>query len=245
MSLLNVPNELLLLIAKHLGARDLSNFVSTSRHLAVVLTPLLHEFAVQDKDGLPALEWAAIEGYEELVCVILARKAAEERSDISWTKGALHQASAYGHDAIVRRLLTSGAGIDVHSRLDGQTALHYSARYGKEAVLRVLLESGADVNARDGRSKDTGLHFAIHGYEGIAGGRKMEDERGIWRTFNGPGRTFSSVRNGFYDSLKVLLEHGADVRMKDSCGRTPLDIARKYRLRDAVSLLEVRLKPNL
>ncbi|KAG0642185.1 ankyrin repeat-containing domain protein [Tuber brumale] len=245
MSLPDFPNEILLLIAKHLNPGDLNSFLSANRHLAAVLTPLLHEFAVQDKDGLPALEWAAIEGYEDLVTLVLERKKAE-CTDIGWAKGALHQASAYGHGAIIRQLLNSGV-VEVHSRLDGLTALHYASRYGKEVAIKLLLEYGADVNARDGRSNDTALHFAVHGFECVAGGRRMEDELGIWRTFGGGhGITCSGIQKGFLASVKVLLEKGADARLKDSCGRTALDIARKYKLGDAIGLLEeARLRPNL
>ncbi|KAG0135258.1 ankyrin repeat-containing domain protein [Tuber indicum] len=245
MSLPDFPNEILLLIAKHLSPGDLNSFLSTNRHLAAVLTPLLHDLAVQDKDGLPALEWAAIEGYEDLVTLVLERKKAE-CADIDWAKGALHQASAYGHGAIIRKLLNSGVA-EVHSRLDGLTALHYASRYGKEVAIRLLFEYGADVNARDGRSNDTALHFAIHGFECVAGGRRMEDELGVWRTFGGGhGVTCSGIQKGFLACVKVLLEKGADARLKDSCGRTALDIARKYKLGDAIGLLEeARLRPNL
>ncbi|CUS10638.1 unnamed protein product [Tuber aestivum] len=245
MPLPNLPDEILLLIANHLNPGDLNNFLSANSRLAVVLTPLLHDLAVQDKDGLPALEWAAIEGYEGLVTLVLERKKAECR-DTCWAKGALHQASAYGHEAIIGRLLNSGV-VEVHSRLDGLTALHYASRYGKEVAIKLLLEHGAEVNARDGRSNDTALHFAVHGYECVADGRRMEDELGVWRTFGGrPGVTCSGIQEGFLGCVKVLLEKGADVRLKDSCGRTPLDIARKYKLGDAIGLLEeARLRPNL
>ena len=61
----------------------------------------------------------------------------------------LHSAAFYGCMPILRRLLASGAHVDLRGCFQ-QTPIHYAATFDCEDVLVALVEAGADVNARTG-----------------------------------------------------------------------------------------------
>jgi ankyrin repeat protein len=110
-------------------------------------------------------------------------------------------AAGYGNVEVVRALLEGGA--DVHwGNSHMQNALHFAAGNGRLEVCRMLLDSGAEVNAVD-RWKDTALHQAA------------------WGDCFGVGYRYLYV-------LQLLVERGADVRLKNDHGRTAADIARYY-----------------
>jgi ankyrin repeat protein len=71
----------------------------------------------------------------------------------------LHLAARYGCMPILRRLLASGAHVDVRGRYQRAPA-HYAALYGFVDGLVALVEAGADVNVRDSLL-DTPLHKAV------------------------------------------------------------------------------------
>ena len=67
METLNLPPELLLMVAENLSIRDHSMFRSTSYHLWCVLNPLFKMRCLQDVGNLTALQWAAVCGHAELI----------------------------------------------------------------------------------------------------------------------------------------------------------------------------------
>lgn len=72
--LLALPNELLLLVAGYFDCpRDLSALLLTNQRLSILLTPLLHKLAVQDRRGRTALQWAAYRGHIGLAKLVLSK----------------------------------------------------------------------------------------------------------------------------------------------------------------------------
>ena len=64
---------------------------------------------------------------------------------------SLHEASLYGHAAVVQTLLQHGdfkADLDA-GNAEGITALHWASQEGDLAVVQVLLKVGADVEAKN------------------------------------------------------------------------------------------------
>ena len=60
----------------------------------------------------------------------------------------LHDASAAGDIAEVKRLLDAGADVNAKDKY-GETPLHWTSVSGRAEVVKVLLSSGAYVNPRD------------------------------------------------------------------------------------------------
>ncbi|KAI0281936.1 ankyrin repeat protein, partial [Russula aff. rugulosa BPL654] len=94
----------------------------------------------------------------------------------------------------------------------GNTPLHSAACRDLEMV-EVLLEYGVDVNAQNSYCR-TPLSFAA----GAGRRSKYTDSSGFTPLHD-------ASEDGNIEIARVLLEHGANVEVKDNEGRTPLDIA--------------------
>lgn len=158
---LSLPNELLLLVAEKLGAKDLASLLCCNRHLRRLLTSLLHGMAIQDVDGLTALQWAALKGHESLASFLLGNGAEVDVRQYPPSYTALHLAAQEGNTEVVRLLLASGATIEIMDRRF-ETALHMAAMRGKVDVVRLLLDKGADVAVWN-LYRSQPLHLAAEG----------------------------------------------------------------------------------
>jgi ankyrin repeat protein len=144
-----------------------SNLMEVSRigdYLAV--DRYLHEGAdvnCRDKDGLTPLIWAAIQGHEEVVRLLLERGGDLEAKNHNGDT-ALMWASLMGHKDLVDFLLDRGADADLREPKSGVTALMAAAAKGHVDVAQVLVEKGAAVNARDRNGNTALTHASIKGY---------------------------------------------------------------------------------
>lgn len=96
---------------------------------------------------IPALVWAAQQGYREMVEILLAA-GADPDARAPGSDAALHQAARRGDLAMVELLLRRGA--DPRARGEEEsTALHWAVERGHLAVVEALLAAGADPSAVD------------------------------------------------------------------------------------------------
>jgi cytochrome c len=94
------------------------------------------------------LNWAAQEGRDAVLAVLLAGGADPNRADDDLRVRPLHTAAGFGHIRLVRRLLRAGAKPNVMARGMG-TPLHLAASYGHLLCVRALVQAGADVGLHD------------------------------------------------------------------------------------------------
>src|SRR5205814_1539407 len=90
----------------------------------------------KDQGGQTALHWAAWNGHEAVVKLLL-EKGAEPESKDQDGQTALHRAAENGHKAVVKLLLEKGAELKSKDQYS-LTALHWAAWNGHEAVVRLL-----------------------------------------------------------------------------------------------------------
>lgn len=194
MKLLFLPSELLLTITEDLSPKDVNSLLQTSRYLGPLLTPLLHKLALQDKDGMTALSWAATNGHEPLVRLIFSKTSftdVDAQDDTKLGLTALHCAANRGHKAIVLLLLQNGASVDIHDKFDGTPLIWCS--HGTTDLAQLLLDHGADINAQT-VLRTTRLHRAVwendvamvrmlleNGANILIGGQTVFDSRGVAR----------------------------------------------------------------
>ena len=137
---------------------------------------------------------------------------------------SLWTAAQDGQLDIVRSLLDSGSDVNDRNTLR-ETALDVASSYGHLAVARLLIERGADVNARD-RHGWTPL-IAASRYEQLEVARLLLDHGA---DVNAKKRDHETAlhyasRKGNSEMVRLLLEHGAKMDVRDTAGKTPMQIA--------------------
>lgn len=116
---------------------------------------------VANTEGRTPLSWAAAEGSEETIELLLQQPGIElDTADKSGQTPLLHAADA-GHAKCVRMLLEKGANVKYADK-EGRTALCLAAIKGHKVVAKFLLKHGAEINAQDKRG-NTPLALAAEG----------------------------------------------------------------------------------
>lgn len=126
-----------------------------------VLIKYLHdggEVNKQDEHKRTALQRAALYGEEEVIDLLVSKKAKMNLSD-KLGDTALHWACRGGHPAVIKKLVKSGAKINAKDKLFS-TPLHVAVRCGVQESVESLIELGADLHAKD-REGDTPMHDAV------------------------------------------------------------------------------------
>lgn len=114
-----------------------------------------------DRNRYTALHWAAQEGHEQIVELLLQRGANPDLRSSRATKQAtpLSICAARNEIAVARLLLHSGANPNIANGY-GWTPLHNACDYGHVDMVKLLLAHGADIEARNERQR-TPLHCAV------------------------------------------------------------------------------------
>lgn len=108
---------------------------------------------------------------------------------------------------------------------NGDTALMVAAYKGNREAVAALLAKGAEPN----RPGWTALHYAASvGNVEIV---RMLLEKSAYIDAEAPNKTtplMMAARGGHTDTMKLLVEEGADVSLRNSLGMTAADFARKF-----------------
>jgi hypothetical protein len=158
--LLDLPNELLILIAKELTVYKSLGYIHslllTNRRFSLICTPLLiqHALSIRNGDfehrpGGTVLHWAACKGYANLVERHLAAGFdADIRSlDYRITVTPLGVAAARGYIDIMQLLISSGASIRGHQCRP--SPLELAAKHGHISAIDALVTKNVYSNSRE------------------------------------------------------------------------------------------------
>jgi hypothetical protein len=103
-----------------------------------------HDPDIKNIDGHTPLAWAAQNGHEAVVKLLLDKEGVDPDSEDKYGRTPLSWAAANGHEAVVKLLLDK-EGVDPDSKDTryGRTPLSWAAANGHEAVVKLLQSSDA------------------------------------------------------------------------------------------------------
>ena len=174
----------------------------------------------KNQRGYTALHWACQYGHLHIVKTLISNGANIE-AEAYFRRTPLINAAEHGYHLVVEVLISSGASIDNRLNL---TALWYAADNNHNQCCLLLIAAGADVRLI---SKDLqGRLICNFAKEGLDSGVKTAILTGIPVNFkDGYGFTalhYAAEHNHIQCGI-LLIEGGADIRIKDSSGKLPLD----------------------
>jgi ankyrin repeat protein len=210
--------------------------------------------------GVTPLMLAAENGSAALVARLIAAGAAAAHARASGETAVMMAARGGNLDTV--KMLVEGGG-DVNAKTArGSTALMWAAAEKHAPVARFLVERGADLRARTASRTPPNRNYAGRDDSQVAKGPRPvlkerealnpEFRRDLLRSREGPraegGFTplLYGVLSGDIDTVRVLLDAGADVNETAADGATPLILAvvKKHEPL-AIELLNRGANPNL
>lgn len=245
MSLLSLPNEVLLMIANQMESQGTLNALAqTSRFFYALLNRSLYANNVR-KGGGWALSWAAKLGQLGTAKKLIAAGAEIEVCPILFPLTPFLIAAQSGSLDVAQLLLERGANLH-HLDALNKSAVHLAAEQGHVAMVKMLLKRGAKlVDQTSSRFSHNPLHAAAtNGHPEIV--RFLLDIG-----YNVDGTTFGTRKTALQLALEpislatpksrkyrrsqkgeaalVLIGHGANVNVSYGSDRLPLHLAIRWR----------------
>lgn len=203
-----------------------------------VVEVLLEEGAekdIKDLKGKTPLDYARTNNHTQVAAILEGKK--EQENNLSVEK-LLASAAARGDTYAVKRILKTGAKVDIRDMKDGFTPLMVAAVGGNLNTVAILLDGGADVNAANTTARKTPLMYSAHyGHTGLT---ELLLEKGAQVncvSSNGSSALTFAVIYNRAEVAELLIEKGADVNVKDTSLRTPLHIAAFHGDKEITELL--------
>jgi ankyrin repeat protein len=240
MTLLTLPNELLLIIAEHQDSQHDKNALARTNHRCHgLLNHHLYAYNAKHHAG-SALHWGASHGLIRTVQVSLQQGADVESRDDRTDSRPLIESTRLDHADIVALLMEHGANPHATNSRISKDAITIAVVRNKAAVARVLLAQGVDPNYRDWRLY-TLLHPAAKEYPSsheavarvlIEAGADLESTNALKET---PLQI--ACPSGSVEVARCLIEGGADWRRRDARGKSLLHLASHWNQVEVVRLL--------
>jgi ankyrin repeat protein len=189
--------------------------------------------------GLHAAAWQGDTGKIDL----LAATKIDVNSRDPYGRTPLHVATFARHGAAIRTLVRAGANLSALEN-DRYDVVTIAAVANDEESLRVLLSLGASAKLVTSRYDGTALIAAAHlGHDGvvrqlIAAGAPLDHVNNLHWTAVIESIVLGNGGPRHQATLKALVDAGANLKLADRHGQTPLALARTHGYREMAQMLE-------
>jgi len=171
-----------------------------------------------NRDGATPMFLATTNGSTRMIDTLLKAGTDPNLPVLSRGETALMMASRTGKLDAVQILIDRGAKVNATENLRGTNALMWAAEQGHAGIVKFLIEKGADVNAQSAVIKPirrNGLGFA----------RLAPDAEPNGDPMGGLTALLFASRQGSLETVRVLVDAGANVKQTAVDGSTPLLVA--------------------
>ncbi|KAI1775102.1 ankyrin repeat-containing domain protein [Hypoxylon cercidicola] len=203
---------------------------STDSHYRTPLSWAVEQGHVAvDEDGWSPLMWAANDGLEPVVTILLQDRRVDINAKNIWEQTSLSRAARNGHNRVLSALLgRDDIEPDVQDTT-GWTPLLQACMEGHCDVAKLLLNKyGVNPDHQDSNGQIPLSWAARRGHQEV-----------VKVLLNKAGRTplFFSARRGYEHTTAALLAAGADADIQDTQGNTPLVMAARGGHHNVLNLL--------
>jgi len=177
-----------------------------------------------NKRGLTLMHQAVSqwEEHDEVVKLLLSYGVSATQPDANGST-PLHLAALHGLNASATLLLVHHADPNATNKR-GQTPLHYAMENHHASFAALLCEAGADVNAHD-NDGETALHYGAGNVFCVRALCAAGADPNVAATDTGETPLYRAVWLNRVDSVRALLELGANPKLADKQETTPMDLA--------------------
>ena len=180
---------------------------------------------VTDSNGDTCLSLAAYFGHTETVRYLVGLPEVEINNGNASNYTALHRAGQKACTDVVRVLIDAGADVDIKNS-DGRCPLHCACETGALDNVKMLVRAGAGVNVTDNKGNTCLTVAAYFGHTEtvryLVGLPEVEINSGDANNYTALHR---AGQKACPDMVRVLIDAGADIDIKNDSGRSPLHCA--------------------
>jgi len=183
-----------------------------------------------DEDGNTMLHYAIMEHKTQLAYHIISLFTHPDYLDIrnkKWSQTALHLACLTGQTKIVRRLIVSGATINLIDR-EGNSSIHYCCKNGDLNTLRQFFTPIT-------KAETTNLTYNVTA-SGCSNFKKfiLND-----KNFEGQNCIFLAAQSGNFELIKYLVNEGAEINSQElKEGNSAMHLAVQLKSVDLIEFLK-------
>lgn len=133
-------------------------------------------------------------------------------------------AAYYGHLNTIKYLLENDIVNINRENSEGRTALHCAGVYGHLPIIKYLVENGANINIKSNNGHLPLWEAMIEEHDDVT--RYLITKHQVGGTLN--LCLEDVIYTGYMDTIKYIVQKGADINKKSSSGYTPVMIAAKF-----------------